>query len=82
MPDQRRTSQTTDDAERIHRALLQILITSHPVPLSIEEVQEELGDDHETVTRAIQDLVSLGVARRGKMFVLASKSAVHTARLL
>jgi hypothetical protein len=70
-----------DATSRSERAVLALLLAEGPRPWTVSELALELGDQLETVD-ALAALHGLGLVHRRGEFSIASRAAVHAARLL
>jgi hypothetical protein len=68
-------------------AVLTVLLTEHPVQLTISEIARELVEDpddfgqRDAVKQAVRDLAGVGLLHRQGIFVLPSRVALYYEQL-
>jgi predicted transcriptional regulator len=73
---------TAGDDATTESAALQLVLALHPSALSFEELVRELGDDRDTVERAVTELAGAGLLHRREAFVVPTRAALRFDELM
>jgi hypothetical protein len=80
------TRSTAAEDRAIESALLQHVLALHPVTVTIEDVEREMGStsfaERDAVARAIRDLAGAGLLHLSGSLVLPSRAALRFDELL
>jgi hypothetical protein len=74
---------TAEEDAKWERAVLAVVLSSHPAQITEAELVRELADDpddfatRDGAVRAIGDLVGVGLLHRSGDFVLPTRAAIH-----
>ncbi len=71
-----------DEDAQAQAAILTLVLSEHPTPLTLADVEREIAPDQDfagrdAVARAVRDLVAVGLLHRHGDLVLPTRAALH-----